>query len=402
MKTQHAPTMFLHKASGQSAIVVRDPDGRRRTIYLGPHGSMAAQERYREVLAEHFAGKVVQTTSRVRKPSDWPTVGQLVADFLIHARRFYRDQDGNVAREVGNFTGALRVLLELFRDEHVDQFTVRNLGEVRQALVDSGRYCRKTINYTIRRCKAVFRWGTEHELVPGSTWHQLSSLRGLPVGRAGVRESTPVEAVPWGLVEPILEHLTPPMRAAVLLQWYSGLRPTEALRITRAQLDMTGEVWVYRLATHKGTWRGLERSVCLGPKARAVLTPLLKVDPDAALISPVDAVVAMKSKKRRLRKTPHTKQMRDRDRRSKRKKPYVGEFYGVDAYRKAIHRACDEAGVPRWSPHRLRHAAATRIALAEGIEACKAVLGHADIRMTTRYASAADIELARKVAAQHG
>jgi len=40
--------------------------------------------------------------------------------------------------------------------------------------------------------------------------------------------------------------------------------------------------------------------------------------------------------------------------------------------------------------------------LAEGIEACKAVLGHADIRMSARYAAAADREIARGIAAKHG
>ena len=396
------PTLFLHRRSGQSAVVVPQPEGRGKTVFLGPHGSAEAQERYREVLTQLMTGKLVQLRPRVRQPSSWPTVGQLAAEFLLHARKFYRDVDGTVGREVENFTTAIRELLELFGDEHVDQFSVRDLVQVRQALVDSRRCCRTTVNDRIRRCKAIFRWGTEHELVPGSTWHQLSAIRGLTVGRAGVRESKPVEAVPWGLVEPILPHLTPPMRAAVLLQWHSGLRPTETLRITRGQLDMTQDLWVYRPTRHKGTWRGLERAVRLGPNAREVLTPLLKVDPDAALISPVDAIVAMNIKKRLLRKTPITKQTRTRDRRAAKLKPWVGGFYRVDAYRKAIHRACDVAGVPRWSPHRLRHAAATRIVLAEGIEACKAMLGHADIRMATRYAIAADARLAEQVAARHG
>jgi len=396
------PSLFHHKHSGRSAVVLREPDGRRRTVYLGKHGSAEAQERYRELLAQLLAGKLVRVKPKVRLHSDWPTVGQLAADFLLHARRFYRDVNGAVGREVDNFTSAIRVLLEMFGGEHVDQFTVRDLGDVRQAMADAGRCCRITINDRIRRCKAVFRWGTEHELVPGSTWHQLSSMRGLTVGRAGVRESKPVEAVPWKLVEPILPHLTPPMRGAVLLQWHSGLRPTETLQITRGQLDMSNEVWVYRPAKHKGTWRGLERAVRLGPNARDVLTPLLKVDPEAALISPAEAVVAMKARKRLERKTPLTKQTRDRDRRAAKRKPWVGGFYKIDAYRKAIHRACDLAGVPRWSPHRLRHAAATRIVLAEGIEACKAMLGHADIRMATRYAVAADAKLAEQVAAKHG
>lgn len=395
------PSLFHHKASGQSAVQIRDADGRKHTIRLGAHGSQEAQERYREVLSEQLAGQLVRAKPRVRARSEWPTVGQLAADFLTHARRFYRDETGAISAEVANFTCAFRVLLERFATEHVDQFTVRDLTEVRQALIDTRRYCRKTVNDTIRRCKAIFRWGAEHQVVPPGTWHQLSALRGLTVGRSGVRESTPVEPVPWGLVEPVLEHLMPPLRAAVLLQWHAGLRPTEALRITRGQLDMTNEIWIYRMHRHKGTWRGLERAVFLGPKCRGVLAQLLKVDPEAALISPVDAVVAMKQKKRANRTTPITKQTRDRDRRARTKQPYVGDFYRVDAYRRAIHRACDIAGVPHWSPHRLRHAAATRIALAEGLEACKAVLGHADIRMTERYAAAADAQIARLMAAKH-
>jgi integrase len=242
------PALFHHKASGQSAVTVREPGGRRHTIYLGKHGSLQAQERYREVLAQLLAGKLVRVKPRIRLASEWPTVGQLAADFLLHARRFYRDAEGTISAEVSNFTAALRPLLELFAKEHVDQFTVRDLTEVRQVMIDSGRYCRKTINYQIRRIKAVFRWGAENQMVPATTWHQMASLRGLTVGRAGVRESMPVEAVPWTLVEPILVHLLPPLRAAVLLQWYSGVRPTEALRITRGQLDMTHETWVYRMA----------------------------------------------------------------------------------------------------------------------------------------------------------
>lgn len=396
------PSLIHHKASGQGVVLLRGPDGKRKYVYLGRYGTEEAQERYRQVIAQLMAGKLALSKPRVRKPSEWPTLADLVAEFLIHARRFYRDRHGEVTGEVVNFTGATRVLLEMFGTEHVDQFTVRDLWEVRQAMVDSGLYCRNSINDRIRRCKAVFRWGVEQRLVPGTTWHELSALRGLTVGRSGVRESEPVEAVPWSMVEPILPLLTPPLRAAVLLQWHTGLRPTEMLTITRGQIDMTSDVWVYRPTKHKGTWRGLERTVFLGPNAREVLSPLLKVDPDAALIAPHDAVLDRKARLRAGRKVPPTKQTRDRDRRAARRKPWVGCFYGVDAYRKAIHRACDEAGVPRWSPHRLRHAAGTRIVLAEGIEACKAILGHADMRMATRYSVAADAQLAAAVAAKHG
>lgn len=396
------PSLIHHKGSGQAVVYVCDADGRRKMVYLGRHGSAQAQQRYQEVLAELLAGRLVKPVRKVPAKSDWPTVAALVAEFLLHASRYYRDADGVVSREVGNFRAAVGVLVARCGEHHVDHFSVRDLSTVRQAMIDSGRLCRTTINDRIRRCKAVFRWGVEQELVPGAIWHQLSALKGLAIGRCGVREPRAVEAVPWGMVEPILEFLTPPLRAAVMLQWHSGLRPSEVLAMTRSQLDMSAEVWVYRPRKHKGNWRGLDRAVRLGPKAREVLTPMLKVDPEAGLISPRDALAEIRTAKRAARVVKSTKQTRDRDRRAARRQPSVGEFYGIHAYRKAIHRACDLAGVPRWSPHRLRHAAATRIVLAEGIEACKAVLGHADIRMATRYAVAADAKLAERVAAKHG
>jgi integrase len=43
------------------------------------------------------------------------------------------------------------------------------------------------------------------------------------------------------------------------------------------------------------------------------------------------------------------------------------------------------AGVGVWSPHRIRHARATELAEAHGIETTAVVLGHADIRSTQVY-----------------
>src|SRR5690606_27207428 len=116
----------------------------------------------------------------------------------------------------------------------------------------------------------------------------------------------------------------------------SGLRPSEALAISRSQLDMSGAVWVYRPRKHKGNWRGLERAVRLGPRAVEVLRPLLKVDPEAALISPRDAMLAIRDRRREARKTRPTKQTRDRDRAAARLLPPASAFYAIDAYRKGI------------------------------------------------------------------
>jgi integrase len=81
--------------------------------------------------------------------------------------------------------------------------------------------------------------------------------------------------------------------------------------------------------------------------------------------------------------------------RCKRAKP-PGETYTVAAYRKAIHRACDMAGVERWSPNRLRHNAAERFRRKFGVEVARCVLGHSDIRTTQLYS---EMDQAKAVAA---
>ena len=70
--------------------------------------------------------------------------------------------------------------------------------------------------------------------------------------------------------------------------------------------------------------------------------------------------------------------------------------YTVASYRRAVHRACDRAGVDRWSPHRLRHNAATNIASKYGWEAARVVLGHSSVRTTAIYVER-DYALAERV-----
>jgi integrase len=410
------PKVFHHKGTGQDAVCVRDPLGKRRMVYLGRHGSPEAQRRLREVLAEHLAGKSVATVRETRKavaPSSWPTVAQLCAAYLLHAQRFYRDEHGHATGEVTHAAIAFRMLLQLHRDTPTDRVRISDLQAVRQALVDDrpqherGRAARhglsrRTINDRMARIKRLFRWGCEQGSVPGSTWHELSALRGLPKGRCGAHDNPPIEAVPWPLVESTLPYLVPTIAAVVRLQWWSGMRPAEVLALTRRQLDMSGPTWLYRLEKHKGSWRGRERVVAFGPNAQEVLRARLRLEPDLPIFSGRDAWNERRERLRAARQSPPTKQTRERDELGDVHAANVDEQITVDEYRRAIHRACDDAGVPRWSPHRLRHAAGTRIAKEAGIEAVRAILGHADVMTSRRYAHGADVAIAASTAARLG
>jgi integrase len=402
-KKLRVPATIHHKASNQDVVFLRAADGQRHMVYLGEHDSADAARRYREVLADHLAGEPVATSSKPKAvSSEWPTVAQLVAAFLLWAEKYYVDADGRRSLGVVNFVHAFRPFLKLMRDLPTDQITIPGLCEVRQAIIDHGKCNRTTINSKLRRVRQCVRWGVEMRMVPGSVWHEVSAMKGLPIGRAGVRESRIVEPVQWAEVKAILPHLHTPLRAAVELQWWCGARPSEILQLTRSRLDMSGKVWLFRPPLHKGVWQGKERVIPIGPRGQGVLRPLLKLDAEAAILSPRDALAEIKAEKRENRKSPVTPSQRARDERNAAKEPPVGEFYDVNTYRKAIHRACDRAGVLRWSPHRLRHACGTRIVHEEGLEAGEAALGHADDRVTRRYSITAKSALAVEIARRHG
>lgn len=413
------PQLVLHKPSGQSVVSLRQPDGRRKLIYLGPHGLPATEKRYHQVLAEHVAGLAVDTAAaKAPPPSTWATVAHVARRFLEFASTHYVDGNGKPSREVTNYATAFVPLLHVLRDRAVDTLSCSDLSEVRRYWIDTEfghekdadrnliegtgkRHSRRYVNDCLARCKSLFRWGAANDLVPGETWAKLSAFKGLGAGRGGARETAPVDAVPWPLVEATLPRLVPTIRDAVLVQWWSGMRPAELLALSRRQLDTSGPVWLYSPASHKGSWRGKERVVALGPKVQEILRPRLRLEADAPLFSGREAWNERRAAKRAARKCVETEQTRDRDRRGGRYAAGVSELLTVNEYRRHLHRAADKAGVPRWSPHRLRHAAGTRIAKADGIEAARAALGHSDTRMSRRYARGADVDLATAIAAKH-
>ncbi len=59
--------------------------------------------------------------------------------------------------------------------------------------------------------------------------------------------------------------------------------------------------------------------------------------------------------------------------------------FGRTAMTQAVARACQRAGVPHWSPHRLRHTATNLLRQAAGDTMAKATIGWEDARMLIRY-----------------
>jgi integrase len=85
---------------------------------------------------------------------------------------------------------------------------------------------------------------------------------------------------------------------------------------------------------------------------------------------------------REARQTPPTKQMRDRDATAVRA---YADRWSASEYRQHVERACARAGVPRFTPHEVRHAAITFAANHVGLTAAAAAANHTRTSTTSGY-----------------
>lgn len=264
----------------------------------------------------------------------------------------------------------------------------------------------------------------------------LRSVAGLERGRSAAREAEPVGPVDDATVDATLPFLSAHVRALIGLMRHTGMRPAEACRLTLAQLDRGGAVWVYAPARHKTAHRGKARSIPLGPHARAALEAFLTGRPigaDEPVFSPRlsrdERFAAMRAARRtKVQPSQTNRKKTDPRRRS-------AEWYTPEAVAHAVAAACDKAFPPplplgkrdgessarwrarltgeqweqlgawrrehRWHPYQLRHAFATRVRRQFGLEAARVLLGHSRVDVTQVNAERDDA-LGATVAAQIG
>lgn len=144
----------------------------------------------------------------------------------------------------------------------------------------------------------------------------------------------------------------------------------------------------------------LDRVVYIGPKAQAILEPLLPTDPQAYVFSPRRSEALRSALRREARATPITPSQAARKPTGRAKAP-LRPHYPVGSYRQAIRRGCKRAGVPVWVPNQLRHSRLTEIRSRFGLEASRVVGGHREVGVTQIYAEQ-DQTLARQVMAEMG
>ena len=385
------PSYRRHKPTGQAVVTLNGHD-----IYLGKYGAKASRAEY-----DRLTGEWLAAGRCLPRPESDLTVAELAQRYWQFAKGYYR-KDGQPTGHVQAIRQALRPLRETYAFTLAADFGPLALRAVQQKLVGAGN-ARSYVNHLCAIVKRAFKWAVSQELLPEPVYRALATVPGLKQGRTEAREPERVPPVVESVVEATLPHLPPAVADMVRIQRLTGCRPGEVCAMRPCDLDRSGDVWIYRPASHKTQHHGRERLIFIGPKAQAILLPYLLRDAESYCFSPRESRHKQCAEMRAKRKTKVQPSQLNRCKRHPKREP--GDRYVKDAYCRAIHRAIDQANAKRqseaeeqgrkiddndnlshWHPNQLRHAAATEIRRQFGLEAAQTVLGHAKADVTQVYA----------------
>lgn len=386
--TAKLPRYRHHKARNLAVVRLNGKDH-----YLGRYDSPESHREYNRLVGEWLA-RGRQIASPIEgEPSI--SLAELIAAYLSYADEHYR-KDGDRTSEYTLVKSAVR-FLRIYEDRPASDFGPLALDAVRSQMLDAD-LSRTTINAAVLRIRRMFRWAVSKEMIDPDVLAKLESLKGLGRGRSTARESPGVKPVDPTDVEKVLPHLPDVVADMVRVQQLTGMRPGEVCNLEADAIDRSDEEWTFRPHSHKLDHHDLPREVVLGPRAQEILAPYLLRAESGYLFSPRDSEKRRRKRQHADRVTPMNQGTRPK---AGNKYQRLGKRYKVASYRRAIHRACEKAGVDRWNPNQLRHLAATQIRDEYGLEAVQSVLGHQKMNTAEFYAKRRS-NLAKKVAREVG
>lgn len=455
------PDYLLHKASGKAYVNI---DG--KVIYLpGEYESKESRAEYDRLVAlwmlngrrspviptvpfqaatamhpiASAPSPVITTFSAVPATLSF-TVGQFVLEYLRYAENRY----AKTTQHFYSIRAALRPIVKYFENLPLVEFGPKKLIQVRRYFIQKNMV-RREVNRRVAAIKNAVRWAVAQEFIPGEVIHRLDAVSELRRGEDGIREGTKVRPVNEELMRATLPHLPPEIATMVEVQFLTGMRPGEVCIMRAMDINMGGEVWLYKPMRHKTEEQGFERIVAIGPRAQALLRPFLTGDPKKFLFSPVSVVARQKQVLHEQRVTPASCGNTVGTNRKESPLKTPGDRYTTQSYGRAVDYAIRKAfplpshldrqvitptgrkKKPRretpkewrerlspeqkaeiksfrkshhWHVHQLRHSCATRVREEFGLDGSAATLGHASIAATQVYAElqrSKAIEIMRKL-----
>ncbi|MHC4694893.1 MAG: tyrosine-type recombinase/integrase [Planctomycetota bacterium] len=330
-------------------------------------------------------------------------IAGLVHAYLGYAKRYYRNAEGKTTREPENIRYAVKPLVGYCPTLPLEEFGPLRLKKVQQKMIEHG-WCRNVVNQRIGIIKRMFKWAASEQLIPASVYHALQTVEGLKRGRSGAKETEAVLPVAESYVRATLPFTAPTVAAMIELQLLTGMRSGELVIMQPCDLETGSKIWLYRPSEHKTQYRGHERVITIGPRGQMILKPFLKRKLNDYCFLPEEAEQQRLEQRHKSRQTPL--KYGNRPGINRKGTRIFNKSYDTASYRRAVHysiKAANKAGinVPYWTPHQLRHTAATRIRKEMGLDAARAMLGHRNLKITDDYAEL-DRALASEAALKYG
>ena len=392
---------YRYHVSGQACV-----DFAGETFYLGKYDSPESFARYYQLIAEWKASDCSKAPDKKRHQKGEPiTVATVTAQFRGRIDELYHSD----YREKNKLENLCTLLEVEFGPLPVDEFRPQQFKEIRGLLVIDGCNRRYT-NDQMNRVKKIFEYAAgEGDLIDEAIWARLDKVSFLREGQAVPEaggmippESKETPLVDVNHVLACLPHMSPVLKAMVVLEFNTGMRPSEIFKMKPILIDRTGDEWIYRLGmkgpdgepieTHKTQKKTRKsRVIPIVGASREALEPFMDRDANAYCFSPAESRQWWRDQASAKRTTPLNQGEFPGSRAARRKpgsklKRQPRDQWNKDGYRQAIHLACDKAGVPHWTPYQLRHTAATEVYERCGEEAAKDLLGHTHVQTTRRYA----------------
>ncbi len=365
------PSLRFH-SSGQSVVTF---DG--KPFYLGTHGSPEAQARYDTLIAKYLANGRRLWDDEETHQADAPiSVGNIVAE--------YGREIESRPHQIGKYQHLCVLLDDEYGDIPADDFGPRKLAEIRDLLIVNGN-SRKVINDYIRRIVMMFEHAVSRELADVGVIIRLQTLKPLRAGQTSAAEPVPRLPAPIDDVRAAAAFLSPQARAIVTVMVATGMRPSEVCGIRPTDIDRSGDEWMYRPAKHKTASHGVVKAVPIIGAARDALSAFLLRSDEEFCFSPAESAQWHRDERTANRKTPPRHGNGIGTNRKSNPKREPGKRFTKDSLNRAVHRACEKAGVSIWTPYQCRHLAATVIAEAVGLDGARAILSHTSDKMTMRY-----------------
>jgi integrase len=278
---------------------------------------------------------------------------RLVVTYCAHADRYYRRADGTPTGEAANIRSTMRVLLaSLGEARSVESLDARALKAWRDEQIQTRDWSHGYTNQQTLRVQRMLRWAVEREIVTAAD--AASALSVLPLAARESAARKPAEKVVPSIqqIRSLLRLMPEHHRDVVQVMAGTGCRVGEVLTLRRDELHLGREAYALK-RQHKNSHRGHTRLIPLVGPALTAIRRALKVSRGDYVFNPLNP---------------------------------RGEKRSRQWLQRAIDDACARAGVPRFTTHGVRHAAARAVRPKAGLTAAAALLGHRSSRTTELYA----------------